>query len=193
AGIIRQAGQPGRQRTGPRLDEGVLGKGRAVLGLLREIGGLVQTHWVDADDALRVEHPPQLRQLPGVAAGHQQPDGHRAFPGVGSSPGYGAASASRWSANSFSQPACAESSMASRASRPKAAPSAVPCTSTSLPPSVHTTFMSTSARESSSYGRSHRTRPSTTPTLTAASAPVSGLPVTAPEDCSHVTASASAT
>ena len=53
--------------------------------------------------------------------------------------------------------------------------------------------MSTSARESSSYGRSHSTCPSTTPTLTAATAPVSGLPVTAPEDCSHVIASASAT
>ena len=49
-----------------------------------------------------------------------------------------------------------------------------PCTSTRVPASVATTFMSTSARESSSYGRSRRTRPSTTPTLTAAIAHESG-------------------
>src|SRR5262249_30886943 len=57
---------------------------------------------------------------------------------------------------------------------PKGRRSAVPCTSIQRPPPVMTRFMSTSARLSSSYARSTSTRPSTTPTLTAATLPVSG-------------------
>lgn len=78
--------------------------------------------------------------------------------------------------------------------RGKVAPSPVPCTSTKVPWSVATTFMSTSARESSSYGRSNRTLPSTTPTLTAETAQDSGLGSESRlEARSQVTASASAT
>ena len=56
-----------------------------------------------------------------------------------------------------------------------------------------TTFMSTSAVESSSYSRSSRTSPSTTPTLTAATWRTMGAPFTTPAFWSFFTASASAT
>src|SRR6202000_3141076 len=122
--------------------------------------------------------PPQLGQLLGVSAADQQagqlPNAFCGVPPSGSTPGYGNANASFCATNSFSQAPCAASSNLSSVDRGKVAPSPVPCTSTSVPVSVATTFMSTSARESSSYGRSTRTRPSTTPTLIAAIAQDSG-------------------
>ena len=54
-------------------------------------------------------------------------------------------------------------------------PSAVACTSTSRPSPVMTTFMSTSAVESSVYSRSSSGSPSTIPTETAATDPASAL------------------
>ena len=91
-------------------------------------------------------------------------------------------------------PASATSSIASSVLRVNVAPSPVLCTSMRVPVSVATMFASTSARESSSYGRSSRTRPSTTPTLTAATWHDSGFG-SASRPCapSQVTASASAT
>src|SRR5258708_7352325 len=73
-----------------------------------------------------------------------------------------------------SQAPIAASSILSSVERGNVAPSPVPWISTNVPVSVATTFMSTSARESSEYGRSTRMRPSTTPTLTAAIAHDSG-------------------
>ena len=58
-------------------------------------------------------------------------------------------------------------------SRVNGAPSAVACTSTSRPSPVITTFMSTSALESSVYSRSSSGSPSTIPTETAATDPAS--------------------
>ena len=72
----------------------------------------------------------------------------------------------------------ANSSNTSSSPREKAAPSAVPCTSTNKgsPPSLLsiTTFMSTSAVESSTYGRSSTGNPPTMPTLIAAQYECSG-------------------
>ena len=59
------------------------------------------------------------------------------------------ASASRCSSVSRAVPASARSSSASSSERSKGAPSAVPCTSTSSPRPVATTFMSVPARTSS--------------------------------------------
>ena len=55
-----------------------------------------------------------------------------------------------------------------RVERSNGGPSAVPWTSMNRPSPVLTTFMSTSARESSSYARSSSGSPSTMPTLVAA-------------------------
>ena len=70
--------------------------------------------------------------------------------GSGSSPGDGASRASAWIRASSAHPACARSSILSSVDRVNVAPSPVPCTSINVPASVATTFMSTSARESSS-------------------------------------------
>src|SRR5262245_59366810 len=80
----------------------------------------------------------------------------------------------RWRETSSRMPLSASSRRSSRALRSKGGPSAVPCTSMKRPSPVLTTFMSTSARESSSYARSSRGVPSTTPTLVAATWSVTG-------------------
>src|SRR5438045_4086029 len=85
-----------------------------------------------------------------------------------------AASAARCAAKSFWTPTAARASNASISSREKGCPSAVPCNSMKRPSPVETTFMSVSARESSSYLRSRSGTPATIPTLTAATSPVMG-------------------
>jgi hypothetical protein len=65
-------------------------------------------------------------------------------------------------------------SSASISARVKAAPSAVPCTSTKWPAPVITTFMSVSQAESSVYSRSSRGVPCTMPTEMAATGPRMG-------------------
>ena len=72
-------------------------------------------------------------------------------------------------------PPDARSSSSSSSSRVNGAPSAVACTSTSLPSPVITTFMSASAVESSVYSRSSSGSPSTIPTETAATDPTSAF------------------
>src|SRR6185312_8605679 len=124
----------------------------------------------------------------------QLPNAFFDSPDSGSTPGYGNSNASRCTANNCSQAAIAASSILSSVERGNVAPSPVPWISTSVPVSVATTFISTSARESSVYGRSTRTRPSTTPTLTAAIAHDSGRGSDSlPPAPRYVTASASAT
>ena len=76
--------------------------------------------------------------------------------------------ASRCNLINCSMPFFPSSSRLSICSRVKGEPSAVPCTSMNLPSPVQTMFMSTSARESSSYFRSSNGVPSTMPTLIAA-------------------------
>ena len=72
-------------------------------------------------------------------------------------------------------------------------PSAVPWTSTKRPAPVMTTFMSTSARESSAYGRSSIGTPSMMPTDTAATESVRGWVPIVPACTRRVQASCSAT
>src|SRR5262249_23646324 len=62
-------------------------------------------------------------------------------------------------------PAAASASKSCISLPEKGRPSAVACISTKCPSPVITTFMSTSARESSSYARSSSARSSTIPTL----------------------------
>jgi hypothetical protein len=89
-------------------------------------------------------------------------------------------------------PRSARSVSASSSAREKVVPSPVPWISASRPVPVATTFMSTSARASSSYGRSSRGRPPTRPTETAAIESSSGSRSIAPRRRSRHVASASA-
>ena len=91
----------------------------------------------------------------------------------------GSAIISACSAMICSMPAWPRSSSASSCARPNGAASAVPCTSTNSgspprPSASITTFMSTSAVESSTYGRSSTGTPFTMPTLIAAQNECSG-------------------
>ena len=114
------------------------------------------------------------------------------------------ASTCAWSDMISSIPDCASASIASRRWRLNGCPSAVPCTSTNSASGttsastfeitlVITTFMSTSAVLSSSYGRSSTAVPFTTPTLIAAQNEWSGWRVIAPDWTTRVRASCSAT
>src|SRR5205823_646802 len=67
--------------------------------------------------------------------------------------GGGSATNSSWRAKISVSPSSASWSSVSSSLRLNGAPSAVPWTSTYRPADVMTTFMSTSARESSAYGR----------------------------------------
>jgi len=107
-------------------------------------------------------------------------------------PGSGSASASFWSrVSSAHPPGPGPASGPGWTGRTCALAGAL--TSTSVPASVATTFMSTSARESSSYGRSNRTRPSITPTADRGHRARSGLgSASRPAASSQVNASARA-
>src|SRR4029077_2503785 len=98
----------------------------------------------------RHEDPAHLGEFLGIARGQEQL--------------CHAPRASRWNSASDAHPATARSSSASSSSRRNGVPSAVPCTSTNDPSPVTTTFMSGSARTSSSYIRSRRARPPIPPT-----------------------------
>ena len=87
-------------------------------------------------------------------------------------------SACFWALTSDAMPAEARSSRVSSSARLNGSRSAVPWTSTRPPSPVMTTFMSVSARTSSSYGRSRQGVPSTIPTLTAATWSRSGNDLT---------------
>src|SRR5665811_703557 len=75
---------------------------------------------------------------------------------------------------SSAQPVVARSSSTLSSSRSNGSVSAVPWISTKTPVPVSTTFMSVSAMESSGSSRSRSGTPLTTPTLTAATDPLSG-------------------
>src|SRR5699024_7017284 len=132
-----QCREPGRLESGARLDERV--------ALERRLGlrWLVVRRHVDQPDNLYLgdeggEDPLQLSDLAWVAR-RQEDLGHDA-------------SALRCSSASSAHPFAARESSASSSSRPNGSASAVPCTSTKRPSPVMTTFMSVSARTSSSYG-----------------------------------------
>src|ERR1700722_14414482 len=136
--------------------------------------GAATAWWLRRGNSDRIASPARTLTAIGDRQLGQLPNAFDGFGPSGSTPGYGNSSASRCAANSVSHAPSARSSSLSSVERGNVAPSPVPWTSTSVPVSVATTFMSTSARESSSYGRSTRTLPSTTPTLTAAMAHDSG-------------------
>jgi hypothetical protein len=135
AGVVRErrvARVPGGRA---RLDERVLLEGRAVLHGL----GAVVGDEVDAVEA-RAEDPAQLLDLVGVVRGEDERDHGRPPQRP---------SACACSAVSVVPPPSARSRRASSSARSKGAPSAVPWTSTKEPLPVITTFMSVSARTSS--------------------------------------------
>ena len=151
--------RPTHQVLQPLQDAVGLGQQRG-----RVLGRLVALLHQDA----RLEAPLQLGQpgLRGRPLGERLGELHRR--------------ASAWRRVSSAQPTAPRSSNWSMTARSKGSPSAVPCTSMSFPSPVMTMFMSTSAAESSSYGRSSTASPSTTPTLIAATEPLSGSPLRAP-------------
>src|SRR5690606_33259395 len=154
-GVVRHGGQPRGLRRVPGLGERVLLERRPCLG------GLVERLHVRHPDDLEAVYPglgqnaTQLLEFARVPRRQQHPRTHLepfffGCGGSGSSPGYGAPSASAWIRASSAHPACARSSILSSVDRVNVAPSPVPCPSIHVPASVATTFMSTSARESSS-------------------------------------------
>jgi hypothetical protein len=114
-------------RRGAGLDQRVVGEGLA--RLRRQLDSLRQRL-----DLVRSEQGPELPDLVRVACGEYQ--AHQPV---------AAACASR----SCSMPAAASASISSSEARESGVRSAVACTSTSPPSPVITTFMSTSAVESS--------------------------------------------
>ena len=120
----RRAPWPGRS---PRTS-------RRFRGPREKVGDVGQRDQFQSRYARAVEHPQKLGQLLRISAGDQNPGQlPKAFFGAGPSgntPGYGASSASRCSANNVSHAASAASSSLSSVDRGKVAPSPVPCTST---------------------------------------------------------------
>src|SRR6478609_9573083 len=153
-GVISDGDQPSRQSSDPGLRQGVVGEGGCGLRYLVVRRRIVQAN--HSQVGLHVgEDAPQLGEFVGIAGGEQHLRGHHA------------ASTSAWILANWEQPLIARSSIASSSARRNGAPSAVPWTSTNSPEPVRTTFMSVSARTSSSYIRSSRASPSITPTDTA--------------------------
>src|SRR5450830_619529 len=195
AGVIRDRGQAGERRQAARLDQRVLRDGHAVLTRLRraDVARPDDVRRVEPGDPA-VEDRAQLAELVRVVRREDQPGGHAHAPPWATRV-MGAASAAVWIAASSAVPPRARSSSASSSRRSNGAASAVPCTSTNSPRPVTTTFMSVSARTSSTYGRSSIGTPSMIPTLTADTESRSGEvePLMAPCSRPHATASASAT
>ena len=153
--------RPVWREPGARLEQGVLVERRPRLGDIGVGRDVVQADHLQVGH-LGGEDAAQLAELLGVAGRQQER----------SSPEQGLLLELRPTAGSRTT---ARSSSASSSSRRNGTPSAVPCTSTNSPAPVTTTFMSVSARTSSSYIRSRRGSPSMSPTDTAAIESISGL------------------
>src|SRR5450830_934161 len=194
-GIVRDGGQTGVRGESPGLDQRILGERHAVLTRLRrtDVAGPDDVRRVEPGDPA-VEDRAQLTELVRVVGREDEPGGHPHTPPWATRV-IGPASAAVWIAASSMVPPSARSSSASSSRRSNGAASAVPCTSTNNPRPVTTTFMSVSARTSSTYGRSSIGTPSMIPTLTADTESRSGEvePLMAPCSRPHATASASAT
>src|SRR5688572_10806743 len=148
----------GRLRVIPGFQPGVLGERRArFLGFV-EGRQIAEREEFDGES---LEHGADLAQL--VAIGRRDEQRRRPRHLARYWP-----TSPRCSAKSCRVPVSARSSRRLSASRPNGSASAVPCSSMYSPPPVFTTFMSTSARESSAYARSSIGSPSTMPTLVAA-------------------------
>ena len=133
AGIVGERRQTGGLQAGPRLDQRIALKRRFCLRGFVERFDVVKSQNLDVGDLWR-EYAAEFGQFLPVAGGED--DFHFS----------NAACCSRVrSAQPFSASASSESS----SSRPNAAPSAVPWISTNFPPPVMTTFISVSARTSS--------------------------------------------
>ena len=143
AGVVGNGHQSGGAGHCPRLKQGVFGERHAgfddVRGTCR--GGVHHLR-VDVEPGnLPAEEFTEFAKLAFVVRGQHQPGGRAAH--------RVSARVSRWMAASWAVPSRARSSSWFSSSRSKGAPSAVPCTSTNLPEPVTTTFMSVSARTSS--------------------------------------------
>src|SRR5690606_25100190 len=132
----------GRGRERPRLDERVGGEAGAVLHGRRgaQICGTGDIVPAQARDEGRKDGP-HLPHLVGVVRREGEPGHGRSY--------LLSARAAACSRASSALPAAASASRASSSARENGAPSAVPCTSTKPPSPVMTTFMSVSARTSS--------------------------------------------
>jgi hypothetical protein len=140
-GECRQARQSGRE---PGLDPGVRLEGQAVLDGLTRDAKLIERDEVRAVEA---EEGPELPQLVRGSGGDGQPS--RAAVGRASGQRRTEASAVDCASNRRARPVSARSRSVSTRLRSKGTPSAVPWSSMYVPESVPTTFMSTSAWESS--------------------------------------------
>src|SRR3954454_448118 len=177
-GVVRHGDHTSGLGDRPGLEQSVLVERRPGLRHLGDAGEGVDGHELDRDVRLR-EDPAHLLDLVRVP-GRQDDHAERAC---------------AWSLASSRQPAEPRSSSESSRARSKGSRSAVPWTSTKRPSPVQTTFMSVSARTSSSYCRSSRGTPLTMPTDTAATVPDSGSAEAATwrSPLAQVIASASAT
>src|SRR5690606_22220707 len=158
AGVVREGGKAGVRDGGAGLDERVLREGHPVLHRL----GAVVPDPLQVGSRLR-DDLLELGDL--VLVVGREDDSHDSAP---------EASAAVWYSVRVAHPATPSSSSASSSRLSNGAPSAVPCTSTNSPRPVTTTFMSVSARTSSTYARSSMGWPSTIPTETAATESSSG-------------------
>ena len=129
-----QAGQSGRE---PGLDPSVRLERQAILDRLARRVQVVER---DELDTFEVEQRSELAQLVRRAGGNDEaPGGQRRTE----------ASTVAWASKRRASPVSARSSIVSTRPRSNGRPSAVPCSSMYVPESVPTTFMSTSAWESS--------------------------------------------
>src|SRR5690606_36439713 len=153
AGVVGQRGQAALARRVARLGERILDEGAVRLGRLgnAELGLAHEFH------AQRREQRLQLGQLARVVGREDQLHA-----------GSAAFSAAFCAVTSSPMLFSARPISTSISRRVKAAPSAVPCTSTKWPAPVMTTFMSVSQAASSTYSRSSKGTPSRMPTDTAA-------------------------
>src|SRR5262249_8124666 len=144
AGVLAEREELRRARRPDRLRARVL---------LERLAGLVEvTHLGMRVECLERERPALFRQELAQLGEHARVPRRDEEPVHASRP-------RAWIARSSPMPSSATSSSWSSVLRSKVPPSAVPCTSTRRPLPVATTFMSTSARESSTYARSSRTSP----------------------------------
>src|SRR6185437_14308084 len=148
----------GRQASGAgivdRLEPRVLGERRG--GFLR-LGDRVAVGERDQRHGHAVQDADDLADLSRIGRGDEQV-GHAYFFTISPTMLF-------WMSMRSLMPLSASDISASSARLSKGLPSAVPCSSMNRPSPVFTKFMSTSARESSSYARSSSAQPSTMPTL----------------------------
>src|SRR5438309_9042631 len=170
-GVVGERARAGRAGGRARLEERVLSIGRAGLFGKRGARDVGQQRDVPRQVAQQLDELAPLGAIEcrdDETAGYRPIEKRHGFPGalraawgvwgaISGPPIYcrrntlssRASSARRWSPTSWRMPRSARASRASRRARSKGTCSAVPCTSTNSPPPVMTTFMSTSALESS--------------------------------------------